>query len=328
MLNKILVLMAILGIVALNTGCGSQDIPPAHKGRMFNKTGAAAFYSGGQGFEGPVLNPGTQYTGMYNEVRTIDCSTRTFKEPMTSMTKDGVQFALDVYITCSANCESDQAVTTLLNKIAPVGATTAAAPAAGAGNATPDEKDPVETDPNVAVTSRQVYNTYIRPALGEAVRAAVASYNANDLNSNRQELFDKIKTKLASDLAPPPHKDGTPDVPALVTVINFNLSNFKLPDEMAQAAADRATQQVLRDKAIAAQETVKAETATAKLAVDQKAADAEGEAAKIRIIGKALHDNPEYYIRDVYYYAADKGGSVMLPGNPNTILQMTVPAHK
>jgi len=328
MLYRILTLIAILGIVALNTGCGSQDIPPAHKGRLFNKTGAAAFYSGGNGFEGPILNPGTQYTGMYNEVRTIDCSTRTFKEPMTSMTKDGVQFALDVYITCSANCESDKAVETLLSKLAPVGATAAAAPGPGAGNATPDEKDPVETDPDKAVTSRQVYNTYIRPALGEAVRQAVASYDANDLNSHRQELFDKIQVKLTSDLAPPPHKDNVPDVPALVNVVNFNLSNFKLPDEMAQAAADRATQQVLRDKAIAAQETVKAETDTAKLAVAKTSAEAEAEAAKIRVIGKALHENPEYYIRDVYYYAADKGGSVMLPGNPNQILQMTVPAHK
>ena len=327
MLNRNLTIATMLALVALNTGCGSQDIPPAHKGRMFNKTGAAAFYSGGGGFEGPILNPGTQYTGMYNEVRTLDCSTRTFKEPMTSMTKDGVQFALDVYITCSANCESDKAVEILLSKLAPVGTTVAATPGPGAGNATPDEKDPVETDSDKAVTSRQVYNTYIRPALGEAVRQAVASYDANDLNSHRQELFDKIQVKLTSDLAPPKGDGKTEGPPALVNVVNFNLSNFKLPDEMAQAAADRATQQVLRDKAIAAQETVKAETDTAKLAVAQRAAEAEGEAAKIRIIGKALHDNPEYYVRDVYYYAADKGGSVVLPQDPKVILQMT-PGHK
>jgi hypothetical protein len=41
------------------------------------------------------------------------------------------------------------------------------------------------------------------------------------------------------------------------------------------------------------------------------------------VIGAALHRNPEYYVRDVYYYAAEKGGSVMVPQNPSVILQLT-----
>jgi len=306
-------------LLATTVGCSSENIPPAHKGRLFEKTGMLAFYSGGTGFSGPILNPGTQYTGIYNDVRMLDCSTRTFKEPMTSMTKDGVQFALDVYITCSANCDDENAVKILLDKLAPIGENTASTTAPqGAGNSSPDERDPIETDPDRDVSSRQVYNTYVRPALGEAVRQAVATYDANDLNSHRQELFDKIKTKLDSDLKP-----ADPKSPALVSIVNFNLSNFKLPDEMAQAAADRATQQVLRDKAVAAIKTIQAETETAKFAVAKAEAEAESEAAKIRVVGKALHENPEYYVRDVYFFAADKGGSVVLPTNPNVILQMT-----
>lgn len=168
--------LTIVGLVMLNVGCSSQDVPPAHKGRLFEKTGVAAFYSGGTGFQGPVLSPGTHFTGMYNEVRMLDCSTRTFKEPMTSMTKDGVQFALDVYITCSADCDDDKAVGLLLDRLAPVGVTSASQPVSGAGNATPDEKDPVETDPDRAVTSRQVYNTYVRPALGEVDGRASPSF--------------------------------------------------------------------------------------------------------------------------------------------------------
>ncbi len=316
-------MLATALLLLLSSGCGSQDIPPAHKGRMFEKTGAAAFYQGGSGFSGPILPPGTHYTGYYSEIRMLDCSTRTYKEPMTSMTRDGVQFALDVYITCGANCEDDRAVTVLLDKLAPVGATaTAAPPAAGAGNATPDEKDPVETDGDRAVTSRQVYNTYIRPALGEAVRQAVSAYDANDLNSHREELFGKIKKKLDADLLPAEPKTE----PALVTVVNFNLSNFKLPDEMANAAADRATQQVLRDKSVAEQERIKVETETVKLTVAQKKAEGEAEAAKIDAVGAALHRNPEYYVRDVYFFAADKGGSVVLPADPHVILNMT-PKH-
>jgi hypothetical protein len=303
-----------LVLVSMCWGCSSQDVPPAHKGRMFDKTGFLAMWAGGKGFEGPILPPGTYFTGCYPEVRMIDCATRTFKEPMRSMTKDGVQFDLDVYVTASANCDTDKAVEILLGKLAPQGKTDAPNPPTGAGNATPDEKDPVESDPDRDVTSRQVYSTFVRPAVGEAVRQAVSSYDANDLNSHRDELFAKIKTKLDSDLK---------GDPALVVVTNFNLSNFKLPDEMANAAADRATQQVLRDKSVAEQERIRVETDTAKLAVSRAEAEAQGEAAKIRVVGKALHENPEYYLRDIYYYAADKGGSVVLPQNPNVILQMT-----
>ena len=325
MTQRLLVIITMLSLVLINTGCGSQDIPPAHRGRMFDKTGVLALYSGGSGLTGPILNAGTTYTGYYNEVRTIDCTTRTFKEPMRSMTKDNVQFDLDVYITCGANCEKDQAVEILLNKLAPTGKLDAQQSAPGAGNATPDERDPVETDPDKAVTSRQVYNTFIRPALGEAVRQAVAGYDANDLNSHREELFGRIKQKLDKDLLPDDKDKGA--APALVAISGFNLSNFKLPDEMAQAAADQATQRVLRDKSVAEQEKIKVETDTAKLQVAKAEADAQAEAAKIRVVGKALHENPEYYVRDVYYYAAEKGGSVVLPADPKVILNMTPGRH-
>lgn len=306
---------AFLAAAAL--GCSSQEIPPAHKGRMFDKTGALAFYSGGKGFEGPILGPGTYYTGIYPEVRTLDCSTRTFKEPLTSMTKDGVQFGLDVYVTTNANCDDNASVEALLAKLAPVGKVVHEPAAGGAGQGSPDEKDPVETDPERAITSRQVYNTFVRPAVGEAVRQAVAGYDANDLNSHRDELFAKIKAKLDAELKV---------ASRLVIIVSFNLSNFKLPDEMAKAAADRATQQVMRDKSLAEQERIKVETATAILEVEKLAAEAKGKAAKIDIEGAALHRNPEYYIRDVYYYAAEHGGIVMMPADPKAVLQVT-PGH-
>ena len=55
-------------------------------------------------------------------------------------------------------------------------------------------------------------------------------------------------------------------------------------------------------------------------------ADAENEAVKIDAIGAALHRNPEYYVRDVYYYAAEHGGSVIVPTDPKIIMQLT-PQH-
>lgn len=308
----------VLFVALLFVGCSSQDIPQAHKGRMFDKTGLLVFYAGGHGFEGPILGPGTVYTGLYPEVRMLDCSTRTIKEPMMSMTKDGVQFAVDVYVSFSANCDDENAVRTLLEKLAPLGKVAVEAPGTSI-----DEKDPTETDPERTVTSRQVYNTFVRSALGEAARQAISSYLANDLNSHRDELFNHITEKLTTDLA----ANEKEKKPKLVAIYSLNLSNFRLPDEMTAAAADRATQQVLRDKSIAEQEAVKAATDTARLKVAQAEAEAESEAAKIRVVGRALHENPEYYVRDVYYYAAEKGGSIVLPQDPKVILNMT-PGHK
>lgn len=308
MRTKLKCLIGAMALVTFNTGCSSQDVPQAHKGRMFDKTGVLAFYSGGKGFQGPVLSPGTYYTGVYPEVRMLDCTTRTIKEPLTSMTKDGVQFAVDIYVSFSANCDDDEAVVELLSKMSP-------------DAAKPEEGDPTEKEPLLTVSSRQIYSTFVRPALGESARQAISGYNANDLNAHRDELFNKVTTKLAADLGKEPKK-------RFVTIYSLNLSNFKLPDEMANAAADRATQQVLRDKSIAEQEKIKVETETAKLQVAKTRAEAEATAAKIDVEGAALARNPEYYIRDVYYYAAKEGGSVMVPSDPKLILQMTPKAKK
>lgn len=111
----------LLAIAALSMGCSSQNVPPAHKGRMFDKTGAAALWVGGKGFEGPVLGPGTYYTGIYPEIRMVECGQRTVKESLTALTKDGVQFSLDVYVSYSAACDEEKTVQTLLEKLSPEG---------------------------------------------------------------------------------------------------------------------------------------------------------------------------------------------------------------
>lgn len=323
-MKKLAIAIAALALA----GCSSENVPQAHKGRMFDKTGALAFYAGGRGFEGPVLNPGTYYTGIYPEIRMVDCSRRTIKEPLNALAKDSIQFSLDIYVSYSANCDDDTAIKWLLSDLAPLGASAQAAEQEKEKNIPTEEKDPVEQNPDLTITSRQLYNTYIRPALGEAVRRTVAEYNANDINQKREEMFKKITDGFNADLAKGASKKDETDPKApknivLVTVYSINLSNFAFPKEMADANTDRATQAVLRDTAIAAREKVKAETETAQLKISQTETEAKAEAAKIDVIGAALHRNPEYYVRDVYYYAAEKGGSVMVPQNPNVILSIT-----
>jgi len=319
-MRKTLNLLGALALVTL-TGCSSQDIPQAHKGRMFDKTGFLALYSGGRGFEGPILPPGTYYTGVYPEVRMIDCGQRTIKEPLTALTKDGVQFVLDIYVRFASNCEEDKAVEKLLNTLSPANlAPHTADPKAPQSDSKHDvDADPIEPYPTLTITSAQVYSTYVRPALGEAVREAVSIYIANEINNKRDEMFQKIKEKFNDYLD---KKVGKDDFKTVV-VYSLNLSNLDFPDQLEKANVDRATQSVLKDKAIAEQEKVKAEIETARLDITKQDVEAQATAKKIDIIGAALHRNPEYYVRDVYAYAAEKGGSVMVPNNPNVILQMT-----
>lgn len=319
--RKVATLLSVIALACL-TGCSSQDVPQAHKGRLFDKTGAAALWTGGKGFEGPILQPGTYYTGIYPEVRMVDCGQRTIKEPLTALTKDGVQFVLDIYVRFSANCDEDKAVEKLLTTLSP--ANLAAAPphdpkAPQADGKHDVDAEPIEAFPTLTITSGQVYATYVRPALGEAVREAVSIYIANEINLKRDEMFQKIKEKFNEYLDKKVGKDDF----KIVVVYSINLSNLDFPDQLEKANVDRATQSVLKDKAIAEREKVTAEIETMKMRQQLVRSEAENEAAKIDTIGAALHRNPEYYVRDVYYYAAEKGGSIMLPNNPNVILQMT-----
>lgn len=303
---KIGMKLTVFALSALMLGCSSQDVPQAHKGRMFDKTGWLAFYAGGRGFEGPVLGPGTYYTGVYPEVRLVDCSQRTIKESLTALTKDGVQFGMDIYVRFSANCDEEESVKQLLSTLTPGGLVV---------KTNDENSDPAETHPELTITSRQVYSTYVRPALGEAVRESVSPFIANDVNGKREEIFQKIKERFNEVM----NKGKV----RFVTVFDLNLSNLNFPEQLVHANTDRATQAVLKDKAIAEREKVQAEIETAKLDIVKQEVEAQATAKKIDTIGAALHRNPEYFMRDVYFYAAEKGGSVMVPQNPNVILQMT-----
>lgn len=272
------------------TGCYTHDVPPAHKGRVFDKTGLFALYSGGNGFQGPILGPGTVQTGPYPEVRMIECAQKTQKQPMLALTKDGVQFSLELFVTFNVNCDENAALENLFAKISPDGN-------------------------SLTITADQVYKSYIYPSLGESVRIAVSPYIANDVNEKRDEIFKKFNESFADTMAK--------HAPKVVIVTSLTLNNLDFPDAMDKANVERATQAILKDKAIAEREKIQEEIKTAKLEVESKTAKAKAEAAEIDIVGKALHENPEYFMREYIYYAAKDGNSVMVPQNPNLIMQMT-----
>jgi regulator of protease activity HflC (stomatin/prohibitin superfamily) len=291
-------LSLVLSVLAF-TGCRTEDIPQAHRGRMFDRTGAISLWMGGKGLAGPVLEPGTYFTGAYDEVRTVECSTNTEKESLTSLTKDGVQFGVDIYVRYAANC-SDDVVTAILKTVPP--------------------------DVNArTVSAKKLYATFVRPPLGEAIREAFSPHIANDVNEKREMILADIKRRFVELMKP---KAGQPE---LIRIDELNLSNMDYPDELDHANAARAVQAVLKDKAIAERDRVGAETETAEMQRLLSQKQGAAEAAKIDEIGAALRRNPEYLTFDLqqkmpemYRQAGEKGNMIIAAPSP----QLTLPLAK
>jgi regulator of protease activity HflC (stomatin/prohibitin superfamily) len=276
----------------LAVGCASEDIPQAYRGRMFGRTGALAFYSGRTGFYGPVLGPGTYFTGTYNEVHKVECSVLTVREPLAALTKDGVQFGLNIYVRFSADCTDAGVQTLLLNM-------------------------PVDEGKNV--TASRVYQTYVQPAVGEAVREVVSPIRANDVNDRREEILASIRKRFLEIIA---HREKN-----IATVYEVNLSNLDFPDDMDRANTDRAVQAILRDKAIAERERVTAEIQTMTMRRDLSEKEGEAQAVRIEKIGQVLRKYPEFLqydlqarMPDIYREAGQKGNLVIAAPNPSVVV--------
>jgi regulator of protease activity HflC (stomatin/prohibitin superfamily) len=279
-------------VAACGLGCASQDIPQAYKGRMFDRTGPLALYIGGNGLSGPVLGPGVYYTGVYNEVRLVDCSMITKREPLTALTKDGVQFGLDIYVRLAADC-SDRSVTLLLQTL------------------TPDQG-------GIAISSARIYDTFVRPAIGEAVREVVSPYRANEINDKREEILASIQKRFVEIMTAREKQ---------IVVYEVNLSNLDFPDAMDTANTDRAVQAILRDKAIAERERVQAESDTMALRKQLSEREGEMEAARIQRVGEALKLYPDFLqfdlqqkMPDIYKTAGENGNLVIAAPSPSIVL--------
>ncbi|MEZ4462419.1 MAG: SPFH domain-containing protein [bacterium] len=287
------ILLTLLAVSQLGTGCASEDIPQAHKGQMFDRTGALALFQGGDGLTGPILGPGTYWTGLYDDVRTVDCSQSTMKEPLESLTKDGVQFKLDVYITYSADC-ADESVGGLLETL------------------TPDEYG--------TISSQKLYETYVRPAIGEAVRETISPHRANDVNERREEILGQIRVLFMKNMEDEERKK--------IRVYDVVLSNLDYPAAMDQANTERAVQAVLKDKAIAERERVTAEIETTEMRKLLSQKEGAAEAARIDEIGAALRRNPEYLqfdiqqkMPEIYKQAGAQGNMIITAPDPQMLVQ-------
>jgi regulator of protease activity HflC (stomatin/prohibitin superfamily) len=282
--TTVLVLTAALSAV----GCTSADIPQAYRGQMFYRTGPLAFYSGKTGFQGPVLNPGTYFTATYDEVHKVECSTMTVREPLSALTKDGVQFGLNVFVRFSPNC-TDAGVLKLLASM------------------------PV--DQNDDVTAMAVYQTFVEPALGEATREVVSPIRANDVNDERAAILEDIRRRFL-DIVAQRAKD-------IAEIHEVNLTDLEFPADMNRANTERAVQAILRDKAVAERERVAAEIKTMEMRRDLSERQGEMEAARITKVGEALRLYPTFLtydlqqrMPDIYREAGAQGNLVITAPNP------------
>jgi hypothetical protein len=279
----------VVGLVATSgLGCASMDIPQAHRGRMFSRTGLLALYTGSDGLSGPVRDPGSHFVGIYNELRTVDCSTKTVTESLDTLTKDGVHFGFDIAIRFSADC-TDEGVLNLLNRLSPA------------------DGQNISTD--------QIFVTFIQPAIGEAARELVAPLKANELNDRQGEVASGVKKRF-SDMMTQREKK-------LVIVYEVNVVNFHFPPSLDTANLERASQSLLRDKAIAERERVTAEAETMQVRKQLAQQEAEVATVKIERIGEALAKNPLYLqydlqlkLPEIYEKAGQRGNLVLAAPSP------------
>jgi hypothetical protein len=280
---------------ALAAGCVTGDVPQAHRGQVFEKTGFWVFYSGGKGFTGEILPPGTYKTGVYKDIHLIDCSMVGENEPLAAVTKDGVQFGLEINVRFSADC-SPETVKHMLTTLIP--------------------------DRELTITGKKLYELYVRPTISEAVLQVVSPYKTMELNDKRQEILTAIRKRFLELI----------EAKQMIRVYELTLSKPQFPPAIDAANVDRAVQAVMRDKAIAERERVKAEIETS--AMRRQLAENEGEevAAKIDKVGAALRRNPQFLqydlqdkLPDIYRGAGAAGNMIITAPNPTIMMPPKLP---
>jgi len=197
---RTLLLAVVIATVALGaTACGTEDIPPGNKGLMFDRSGALALYTGGTGLQtDSILGPGTHYTGLYDEVRDVNCKDENAKETIDVLTKSDLTVRVDLRLTYSADCTSPEQIVKVLDQVGATGQT---------------------------VEATELYSRYIVPIVRESLRNRLAEVTIEDVKTVREELRNAIVKDLETSIA----KRQDPVIVKILTV-----SDIILPDEIIQ----------------------------------------------------------------------------------------------
>jgi hypothetical protein len=118
----------------------------------------------------------------------------------------------------------------------------------------------------------------------------------------------------------------------MIQVYELNLSKAQFPPQIDAANVERAVQSIMRDKAIAERERVKAEIETSKMRKELAVNEGAEAAARIDQVGAALKRNPHYLqydlqdkLPEIYRAAGAAGNLVITAPNPTLLLPPKTP---
>jgi hypothetical protein len=171
----------------------------------------------------------------------------------------------------------------------------------------------------MTITTKQLFETFVRPSVGAVVREVVSPYRASEINDKQDEILAQIRKRFVETIDA--HEGN------IIKIYEVSLSNLDFPEAMDAANVDRAVQAILRDKAIAERERVKAEIETAIVLKELAMRDGQTAAARIDAIGEALQRHPEYLQYDlqakmpeIYLHAGANGNMVITAPQPTVLI--------
>lgn len=247
-----LVLIAIAMFLAAGLAACSacqERVPPGHVGMVMQH----------DGFTGKVLKAG--YHTVYGRDKLVlaDVSETLSVEKMSILCRDDLNFRFNLKIRARLATTDGKGLQMLLKRM---------------GSKISWKGDVGK------LNFKLLYNVYIRPLARSVARGAVSKLETTQIRENRARIEKEIQTELVKRLK------GTPVIISMVAT-----SNFDYPDVITKAMEKKRRREIaiLEEKARQQQRMIRAKNRL-KMAQIQKqvwVAEAEAEAARIQIIGKA-----------------------------------------
>lgn len=171
-MKKILTLAMLILMSLFMVACDTEEIPAGHQGFKFDRTGAFAMYSGGDGLQkDKVLTSGTHFMGIYDSIRGVNCQDAHTRESLSVLTQSDMEVVVDLRITYSADCSSRDSLELLITQVQP-----------------PEE--------SLFVQPEAVFERYVMPVIRESLRNNLADNTLEEVKTVRGELSQSIRDDL------------------------------------------------------------------------------------------------------------------------------------
>lgn len=280
---KVLVIVLAMAMV-FATGC-TERVPPGFIGMVMEPGGLT----------GDVLAPGNHTCYNRDRLVLIEYTETAFKEPLSILCSDDLNFKFDLKIRVQTLAEDNKAVMNLLDK----------------------QGAKIQWGETIGVLKFDVlYNTYVKDPARSIARGVVSKYKTTEIRDARDAITKEITSQLEQAVK------GTPVKIQLVAT-----SNFDYPPVITKAVEDKRKREIEieTEKAKQAMELLRIKNRK-QIAQQEKvvrALEAEKEAVYMRVLSKAL--TPKYLQlraieRDIILYKkTGPGDKVIVTGNGGAI---------